>query len=108
MTWRFLIAAEHLHYLLGRNALSQCYVTGFGRNPVFNPHHRPSEAANKALPGMVAGGPNQKLEDPYVQTLLRGFPPQKCYIDNAQSYSTNEVTIYWNTPMYLLMCLLGQ
>ncbi|HHX18550.1 MAG TPA: hypothetical protein GX727_06785 [Clostridium sp.] len=28
-----------------------------------------------------------------------GFPPQKCFLDNIESWSTNEVTINWNAPL---------
>jgi endoglucanase len=100
-------AMEHVHYLFGRNALSQSYVTGFGAKPVKNPHHRPSEAAGEAVPGMVAGGPNGNLEDPFAAAMLKDLPPQKCYADAEPSYSTNEVTIYWNSPVYLLLTMLG-
>ncbi|MCR4694172.1 MAG: glycoside hydrolase family 9 protein [Pseudobutyrivibrio sp.] len=27
----------------------------------------------------------------------------KCYVDNAQSYSTNEIAIYWNSPVIYLI-----
>ena len=100
-------AGEHLRYLFGRNALSQSYVTGFGAKPPQHPHHRPSEAAGAPVPGMVVGGPNGQLEDPFVAVWLKGLPPAKCYADSDQSYSTNEVTIYWNSPAYLLLALSG-
>jgi len=100
-------AMEHVHYLLGRNALSQSYITGFGSRPPERPYHRPSKVAGSAAPGMVAGGPNGQLEDPFVATMLKGLPPAKCYADSENSYSTNEVTIYWNSPVYLLLTLLG-
>jgi len=94
-------AQDHLHYLFGRNVLGKCYVTGFGGNPVMNPHHRPSGADNiKApVPGMVAGGPNSRLQDPTAQKYLRrNDPPARAYIDHEGSWSTNEVTTYWNSP----------
>jgi endoglucanase len=93
------VAQDHLHYLLGRNALSQCYVTGVGSKPIKHPHHRPS-AANKALdpvPGLVSGGANSVMEDEYARSRMQGNPPARCFIDNALSFSTNEITIYWNT-----------
>ena len=55
------------------------------------------------MPGMLAGGPDSSLEDPHAQALLKDAPPAKCYIDNAESYSTNEVAIYWNSPLIYLM-----
>lgn len=91
-------ALDHVHYLVGRNSLSQSYVTGYGDNPARHPHHRLSAAAGETVPGMVAGGPNKNLQDPLAKSLLQGNPPAKCYVDAEPSYSTNEITIYWNSP----------
>lgn len=96
-------AKNHLDYLLGRNALSQSYITGYGDNAAENPHHRLSAAADKTVPGMVVGGPNAGLQDPLAKSRLEGKPPAKCYIDEEPSYSTNEITIYWNSPVLFLV-----
>ncbi len=53
--------------------------------------------------GQGVGGPNSGLDDPYVQNVLKDTPSAKCYADNSQSYSTNEVTIYWNSPIIYLL-----
>jgi len=93
-------AASNFNYILGCNTLDQCYVTGFGHKPVLDPHHRPSKGDSVELPvpGLVAGGPNSGLQDEFARINLKGLPPAKCYIDYSGSYSTNEVTIYWNSP----------
>ncbi|MBN2618834.1 MAG: glycoside hydrolase family 9 protein [Spirochaetales bacterium] len=96
-------ALDHLNYLLGANSLNFSYVSGFGTDSLQNPHHRPSQAIGKATPGMLAGGPNSGLQDPLAESKLAGLPPAKCYIDAEPSYSTNEMTIYWNSPLYLLL-----
>nr|MDA3850201.1 glycoside hydrolase family 9 protein [Spirochaetaceae bacterium] len=96
-------ALDHIHYLLGRNALSQSYVTSFGTKSTKDPHHRPSTAIGEVVPGMVAGGPNMNLQDSVAKSLLSGNPPSRCYIDAEPSYSTNEITIYWNSPAYWLV-----
>ncbi len=102
-------AASQLHYLFGNNATRYSYLTGFGTLYADHPHHRPSQAMGKTVPGMVVGGPNSHLDDPYVQNVLQGTAPAKCYADNSQSYSTNEITIYWNSPLiYLLAGELSQ
>lgn len=94
-------AQDHLHYLLGRNALSQSFVTGFGGNPIMNPHHRPSGAdfVRDPIPGMVSGGPNSRIDDPTAERLLTGNRyPARAFVDEEGSWSTNEVTTYWNSP----------
>ena len=96
--------SEGMDYILGRNPLSQCYVTGYGERATQEPHHRFWARASSSLyppppPGVVAGGPNSGLEDPYANRHLSGCAPQKCYVDNIHSWSTNEVTINWNAPL---------
>ncbi len=96
-------AMNHINYLLGSNSLGQSYVSGFGDKSIQNPHHRPSTATGRVIPGMLAGGPNKNLQDPLAKSELSGKPPAKCFIDAEPSYSTNEVTIYWNSPLYRLL-----
>lgn len=96
-------AKQQLDYLLGVNGLDFCYVSGVGEKCLTDPHHRPSQVAGKAVPGMLAGGPNPNLEDPYAQQVLSGKAPALCYADNQQSYSTNEVAIYWNSPLIAVL-----
>ncbi|HEX2733086.1 MAG TPA: glycoside hydrolase family 9 protein [Polyangiaceae bacterium] len=96
---------QGMDYLLGRNAMGQSYITGYGERPLKNPHHRfwahqAAAAFPSAPPGIVSGGPNSGLEDPYVKAAgLAGCKPQKCYIDNIEAWSANEITINWNTPL---------
>lgn len=106
----FLQAArEQIHYLFGKNPMDICYVTGAGSNSPKYPHHRPSAAMKKAMPGMLVGGPDKELHDEKAEELLQNTPPAKCYIDQLESYSTNEITIYWNAPLiYLLACVLKE
>ncbi len=97
-----MIARSQLDYLLGTNGTGYCFLTGYGTVSPESPHHRPSEAVGTAVPGMIAGGPNQNLEDPYAETVLAGTAPALCYADNDQAYSLNEVAIYWNSPVVFL------
>ena len=104
-----VLAKEQLHYLLGKNTNSYCFVTGYGSLSPTQPHHRPSQVLEKAMKGMVIGGPDSNLEDPYAKATLQGVAPAKCYVDNVQSFSCNEVTIYWNSPLvYVLSQYAGQ
>ena len=93
---------QQLNYLLGTNGTGYCFLTGFGTLSPTSPHHRPSEAKGKPVPGMLAGGPNQNLEDPYAEKVLKDVAPALCYADNDQAYSLNEVAIYWNSPLVFL------
>ena len=101
-------AMEHFHYLLGRNSLSISFITGFGTNAAKNPHHRLSVAKGKTVPGMVVGGPCMHINrDPALNEFRTGYPPAKRYIDNVNSFASNEVTIYWNSPAYFITAFLG-
>ncbi len=97
--------ADCMDYILGRNPLAQSYVSGYGTYAMHNPHHRvwahqKDPALPEAPPGAVAGGPNSALQDPYIRKLgLGGCPPETCYVDNIESYSTNEVAINWNAAL---------
>lgn len=87
-------------YLFGINPMDISYVTGLGDQSVLNPHHRPSAADGVAapVPGLVSGGPCAGLYDDVAQEYLQNQPPAKCFIDHVESYSTNEITVYWNSP----------
>lgn len=103
-------ALDHLHYLMGRNILDISYVTGFGDRPVMHPHHRPSVGDNvdSPVPGLVSGGPDRGLHDEYVVEHLQGKPAAQCFVDHELSYSTNEVTIYWNSPAVFVAARFNQ
>ena len=97
------LAKRQLDYLLGENPLGICFVTGYGTVTPKSPHHRPSQVKGEAMPGMLVGGADGALEDSYAKAVLYGQPPALCYSDNAQTFSTNEVTIYWNSPLVYLL-----
>jgi endoglucanase len=93
-----------LDYMFGRNALNMSYVTGYGEVNSHNQHSRwYADQLDPALPnppvGTLAGGPNSSIQDPYAQSKLTGCVAQFCYIDDIQSWSTNELTINWNAPL---------
>lgn len=102
-------AAQHMNYLLGFNALGKSFITGYGPTGARYPHHRLSVAAGKTVPGMVVGGPEENISDPAMQQRLSRAktPVAKRYVDHQDSYASNEITIYWNSPVYWLMALLG-
>lgn len=92
-----------LDYLLGNNSNSYCFLTGYGTLSPEGTHHRPSQVLGTTLKGMLVGGPNAGLEDPYAAAVLKGKPQALCYVDNSQSYSCNEITVYWNSPLVYLL-----
>ncbi len=101
-------SGQLMHYLFGANPMGYCYVSGHGTVSPLHPHHRPSGAANSAMPGMLSGGPDRGLHDPCAKSVLALKPPAKCYVDDVQSYSTNEVAIYWNSPLVYVMAALAK
>ncbi len=91
-------AKERVNYCFGKNALATSFVTGYGTVTPQRLHHRPSMVRGVA-PGMLAGGVNSQLEDSYAKAYLAEAAPAKCYLDHEESYSTNEVDIYWNSTL---------
>ena len=90
-------------YLFGRNTLSFSFVTGHGEKSLQQPHHRFWAGvlnANYPLapPGALSGGPNTGLEDSVAAAALAGCKPAACFMDDINSWSTNEITINWNAP----------
>ncbi|WP_215453722.1 glycoside hydrolase family 9 protein [Streptomyces sp. ATCC 21386] len=97
-------AIQSMDYLFGRNALNISYVTGYGEVDARNQHSRwyahqldPDQPNPPA--GTLAGGPNSGIQDPFAQSKLQGCVGQFCYIDDIQSWSTNEHTINWNAAL---------
>jgi endoglucanase len=97
-------ALENLHYLLGRNTFSLSWITQDGENPFRHPHHRPSAADQneEPWPGLLSGGPNHSRQDP-AMNKLPDLPPAKMYLDEQDSYASNEVAINWNAPLVLVL-----
>ena len=94
-----------MDYLMGRNALGQSYVTGYGTD--FSGHQRTRHFAHDLDPsfppppvGALAGGPtNQAYPDFPDDPRLPGLPPQQAYLDVPTSETTNDVCIRWNAPL---------
>ncbi|GAA4888810.1 glycoside hydrolase family 9 protein [Streptomonospora salina] len=100
---------EGMDYILGRNALGQSYVTGYGEQSSQNQHSRwYADQLDADLPnppdGTVSGGPNSQTSswDPVAEDNLEGCAPQFCYIDDIESWATNELTVNWNAPLAIV------
>jgi endoglucanase len=92
-------ALTGIDYVLGRNALNISYVTGYGT--VFSQHQH-SRMYSRPPAGTVAGGPNSTAAstgDPVAAPIFAGCEAQFCYIDDVGSWSTNEITINWNSGL---------
>jgi endoglucanase len=97
-------AVQSMDYVFGRNALNISYVTGYGEANAHNQHsrwyaHQLDPKQPSPPRGTLAGGPNSGIQDPYAQSKLQGCLGQFCYIDDIQSWSTNEHTINWNAAL---------
>jgi len=116
MAYAYLLTEDDKHldgvisgidYILGRNAVDYSYVTGYGTHAIENPHHRywsnqVDELFPKAPCGVISGGPNSGMQDPWVKGSgwKKGeIAPQKCYLDHIEAWSVNECTINWNASL---------
>lgn len=75
-----------IHHLYGRNYYGRSQVTGEGRFPPCHPHDRRSEAdaVTRPYPGLLVGGGGHQNSE---------------WIDEYESFETNEVAINWNSPL---------
>ncbi len=69
-------ALQGMDYIFGRNALNHSYVTGWGEASSQNQHTRI-----------------------YAHQLDASCAPQFCFVDDINSYSTNEVAVNWNSAL---------
>ncbi|HEU5156754.1 MAG TPA: glycoside hydrolase family 9 protein [Streptosporangiaceae bacterium] len=97
-------AVQGMDYILGRNALNHSYVTGWGDVSSQNQHSRIfAHQLDASLPnppaGSISGGANANLDDPFAANLLAGCAPQFCFVDDINSFSTNEVAVNWNSAL---------
>lgn len=96
-------AIEQANYILGKNSLNMTFVSGYGQNSPVNMHHRLAKSKNAFLKGALVGGPDNDREDTITAQLGPNIPPAKVYVDKYLSYSSNEVTIYWNSALIYVL-----
>ncbi len=100
---------ETLDYIFGKNATGYSFITGYGSKTPMHIHHRQSEADGilDPFPGFVVGGPNMSRQDEgnlgsagkkYESPL-----PARSYIDEVESFASNEICINWNAPYIFVL-----
>ena len=124
-----------MDYLLGTNPLSFSYITGYGERSPKYPHHRFfANHIDPGIPhtvpaGCLVGGPNPTQNENFGETeengtgkddiVLKNQDPfailgkiykhdynyLSAYADSYDSFSTNEVTIYWNASLVCIAAI---
>lgn len=103
---------DAMDFLLGRNALGQSYISGYGERAMRHPHHRFwAQGADPeyppAPPGAVSGGPNAgNMADPVAREMRGTCVEQTCWVDDYRAYALNEVAINWNAPVFAIALFL--
>jgi endoglucanase len=110
-------ASDQLHYILGRNPMGKCYMTGVGTRPVLHAHGAWNFAAGYVavddedcapVPGQLVGGPNQ-ADNWHISSY-----PGRCYQDiadpayaNRGNYTLNEPAVNLQTALIALVGFLS-
>lgn len=104
------MATNNVDYLLGRNPMRYCFVTGFGTNSPMEIHHRPSAADSivEPHPGFLIGGPNIQVMGDCQDTLRSDTYPAISYVDASCSYSTNECAINWTSALIYISAAMAE
>ena len=93
---------------LAERGLPHIFVTGYGTKSAHNQYSRwYAHQLDSSLPtapvGTLASGP---VSPDHVNAgtagLIGDCAPMTCYIDDNNSWSTNELCIYWNAPLALI------
>ncbi len=100
---------ETLDYIFGKNATGYSFITGYGSKTPMHIHHRQSEADGilDPFPGFVVGGPNESRQDQgSLETAGKKYEsllPARSYIDEVESFASNEICINWNAPYIFVL-----
>lgn len=101
-------ALSAMDYLFGKNANEVSYVTGYGTyhttfvNSKFWSAQIDAGQFPLAPSGVLASGPNSLVGDQYIRSFGYSpdrYAPQRCYVDNVESWSTNECSIEYNASL---------
>ena len=110
----FVLAPEVLNYTASYSVNGKEYTCSFTVSWPYDHIY-----SGNSYSGLVWRGASYTLEGsgPVFEKLRESIPKEaylwhkpgdesgKCYVDNASSYSTNEITIYWNSPLIYLLSM---
>lgn len=101
-------ALYQLNYILGLNIHNMSFISGLGTNYTKHIHHASfdNDGIDYNFPGMMPGGANKSVEvadELFDKALYKKCPPgtpaAKCYIDDVESFSSNENCITYTAPL---------
>jgi endoglucanase len=99
-------ALAQIQYVLGANPLAKAYISGIGSNPMLYPHHNLSYREQRAVPGFITEGSNSQGAggDSVLLGLWDiGVPSAMRYVDDWDSWASNEPTIDANATFVALL-----
>ena len=103
------LALEPLHHVLGRSATGYSYVAKYGERSTEHPHSRIARSQGILPPGMLVGGPHNTDDiwnspaDTTSAHVSRDTPASMTYLDEFESFATNEWAINYTAPLFLLL-----
>lgn len=98
---------NQLDYLVGKNAVNLSFVTGYGSAFPKNAHNRLTIGKKAYLTGsLVSGIDRNRGSEILFTSISKDTPAAKCYLDHSESYTNNEVAIYFNSGLIFLVSAL--
>lgn len=101
-------ASSMINYILGLNALDMCFIWGYGYKYPQSIHSRLAYSkGQEMIKGAMCNGVDQLLSDGEIgKYFTEDSPIGTRFVDNSDSYSNVEPTIYYNSALYLSLSLL--
>ena len=101
-------ASEMIDYILGLNVLDMSFIWGYGYKYPQSIHSRLAYSkGQKMIKGAMCNGVDQLLSDGEIgKYFAEDSPIGTRFVDNSDSYSNVEPTIYYNSALYLSLSLL--
>ena len=96
------------HWFFGLNPVGMDFITGIYQVQPKWPHFRPlTSEAVPVVHGLLVGGPNSvELKGDTAAAVFENLAPMRVYVDNEDSWATNEIAINWQVSFASYMTLL--